>query len=74
MSGKYQSHFVVVYDHETGKFEIDNGTTDCRFPDGYIFDGEEWVNPDDAPIDVMDDDMVAHEALIEALNTIQILQ
>lgn len=74
MSGKYQSHFVVVYDHETGKFEIDEGTTDARFPDGYIFDGENWTNAEDTPIDVMDDDMVAHEALIEALESIEILK
>lgn len=40
------SHFVVTFNHTTGEFSIDNGTTTHKFPDGVIFDADtmEWKN------------------------------
>lgn len=41
------SHYVVTYDHKTGKFEVDNDTTIAVFSDGTIFDEktEDWHFP-----------------------------
>ena len=37
-----QVYFVVVVDLETGEVSFDNDTADIRFPDGMLWDGEEW--------------------------------
>jgi hypothetical protein len=37
-----QIYFVVAVDLETGEASFDNDTADIRFPDGLVWDGEEW--------------------------------
>lgn len=39
-----QYHFVVMYDCETGEFQMDYDTASAVFPDGSVFDKdtEEW--------------------------------
>jgi len=52
-----QSHFVVMYDHETGKFYLDNESTEVKFSDGNMWDTEkeEWVDPQEVvQLNVMD--------------------
>lgn len=40
-----ESHFVISYDHDTGKFELDNDTLEARFNGGSVWDTdlEDWV-------------------------------
>ena len=37
-----ETHFVVVYDHETKRFSIDDDTLVARF-EAPNFDGENWT-------------------------------
>jgi hypothetical protein len=37
-----QVYFVVAVDLETGEVSFDSDTADARFPDGMVWDGEEW--------------------------------
>lgn len=41
-----QFHFVVMYDEETGKFEMDYDTQDVKFDNCPIYDvdADEWEN------------------------------
>lgn len=70
----YISHFVVIYNHTTGIYEIDESTADARFEDGVIYDinSAEWINhnelPSNDPLVIMDEN--AQENLADALNYI----
>lgn len=47
MTKNIQSHFVVVYNHLTNSFEIDEDTTWSKFQDGRVFvDEKGWIEPD----------------------------
>ena len=41
---RLQYHFVVMYDCETGEFQMDYETQSAVFPDGSVFDknSDEW--------------------------------
>jgi len=43
-----QSHYVITYDHTTGKFEMDADTLIAHFPDGTIYDENcGWFYPEE---------------------------
>jgi hypothetical protein len=48
-----QYHFVVVYDGETGEFDVDYETQDVRFHDGPIYDTDQdsWTRIGDELFD-----------------------
>lgn len=51
------SHFVVVYDHKTGRFSVDNATCEAHFPDGWLYDEKTgWRFPDGEDETGTDDD------------------
>jgi hypothetical protein len=41
-----QFHYVVYYDTTTGNWKVDLSTTVARFPDGTVYDGQEWTSVD----------------------------
>ena len=48
-----QTHFVVAFDHDTGKFEIDWETTLAKFRDGAHYDeaNETWKGLEELELD-----------------------
>ena len=69
-----QIHFVVMYDTETGEFEMDYETQDVRFYDGYIFDTktEEWSRVSDEELHDDDSDYCkSADTLAEVLRGIE---
>lgn len=48
MSEKKQYHFVVMYNAETGEFEMDYDSLDAKFHEGSAWneDTGEWERPD----------------------------
>lgn len=69
-----QIHFVVMYDTETGEFEMDYETQDDRFRQGYIFDTDkqEWSRVSDDDLHNDDSDYCkSADALAYALRGIR---
>lgn len=37
-----QIYFILAVDLDTGEIVLDDDMADVRFPDGLVWDGEEW--------------------------------
>lgn len=69
-----QIHFVVMYDTESGEFEVDYDTQSVRFPEGYIYDTntEEWSRVSDEELNDDDSEYCkSADALYDALRMIE---
>ena len=63
------SHYVVTFNHETGKFAIDDDTADVVFSDGMIYDDDsgEWISDSERVSQSHNRDMKGYHALLEML-------
>lgn len=63
------SHYVITYNHKTGKFEMDDGTAESVFSNGTIYDMDSgvWIPDSMRTSRSHDEDMKGYYALLEML-------